>query len=85
MRHGNGDKIIISREDDGHYVYWSVRDDSDNGTIIDFVKYRQNSRNLSPNPQRVANMDRLDGSGSARKPSATSENSQGPPAHPEPL
>jgi len=43
MRHGNGDKIIISRADDGHYVYWSVRDDSDKGTIIDFVKYRQNS------------------------------------------
>ena len=47
MRHVNGDKIIISREDDGHYVYWSVRDDSDNGTIIDFVKYRQSSPNLS--------------------------------------
>ena len=46
MRHVNGDKIIISREDDGHYVYWSVRNDSDNGTIIDFVKFRQNSPNL---------------------------------------
>jgi hypothetical protein len=46
MRHVNGDKIIISREDDGHYVYWSVRDELDNGTIIDFVKYRQRNRNL---------------------------------------
>jgi len=46
MRHGNGDKIIISREDDGHYVYWSVRDDSDHGTIIDFVLYRQRNASL---------------------------------------
>jgi hypothetical protein len=46
MRHVSGDKIIISREDDGHYVYWSVRNDSDHGTIIDFVKCRQNGANL---------------------------------------
>jgi hypothetical protein len=41
MRHGNGDKIIIKRGGDGHYVYFSVRDDSDNGSIIDFVQKRQ--------------------------------------------
>lgn len=33
----NDDKIIVSRDQDGHYVYFSVRDDSDNGSIIDFV------------------------------------------------
>jgi hypothetical protein len=40
MRHDNGDKVIIKRDVDGHYVYFSVRDDSDNGTIIDFVQKR---------------------------------------------
>ena len=42
MRHPNGDKIIITRDSSsGHYLYCSVRDDRDNGTIIDFVQYRQ--------------------------------------------
>lgn len=40
MRQG-GDKIVISRDTDGHYVYYSFRDERDNGTIIDFVKNRQ--------------------------------------------
>jgi hypothetical protein len=40
MRHPNGDKIIISRQPDGHYTYFSVRSNDDNGTIIDFVKHR---------------------------------------------
>jgi hypothetical protein len=37
MRHPSGDKIIIKRDTDGHYVYFSVRDENDHGTIIDFV------------------------------------------------
>ena len=40
MRHPNGDKIIVKRSADGHYVYFSVRDDRDNGSIIDFVQKR---------------------------------------------
>ena len=40
MRHPNGDKIIVKRSGDGHYVYFSVRDDADNGSIIDFVQKR---------------------------------------------
>lgn len=40
MRHPDGDKIIIKRESDNHYVYFSVRSDSDHGTIIDFVQTR---------------------------------------------
>jgi hypothetical protein len=40
MRHPNGDKVIIKRGADGHYVYFSVRSDSDNGSIIDFVQQR---------------------------------------------
>jgi hypothetical protein len=42
MRHANGDKIIVKRSADGHYIYFSVRDGADNGTIIDFVQKRKN-------------------------------------------
>lgn len=41
MRHDNGDKIVIARAPSGHWVYFSVRDDRDNGSIIDFVQHRQ--------------------------------------------
>lgn len=42
MRHGNGDKIIIARDDGSHHwIYFSVTDDRDNGTIIDFIDHRQ--------------------------------------------
>jgi len=40
MRRG-GDKIVIKRDTDGHYVYFSVRDDADHGTIIDFIHHRE--------------------------------------------
>ena len=41
MRHpASNDKVIIKRGMDGHYVFFSVRDDRDNGTIIDFAKNR---------------------------------------------
>lgn len=36
-----GDKIIIKREPDGHYVYCSCRNGSDSGSIIDFVQRRR--------------------------------------------
>jgi hypothetical protein len=35
------DKIIVSLKPDGHYTYWSPRDDDDHGTIIDFVQRRK--------------------------------------------
>jgi hypothetical protein len=41
MQHSQGDKIIIRRENDGHWVYFSVRDDQDNGSIIDFAMKRR--------------------------------------------
>ncbi len=44
LRHNSGDKIVVATDIDGHGVYFSVRDDADKGTIIDFV---QNRRNLS--------------------------------------
>jgi hypothetical protein len=34
------DKIIIRRDRDGHWTYFSVRDDRDNGTVVDFVQRR---------------------------------------------
>ena len=41
MRHPNGDKIVIARhEDGGAWVYFSVRDSGDNGTVIDFLQKR---------------------------------------------
>ena len=36
------DKIIVKRKGNGHYVFFSVRDDSDHGTLIDFLQRRQN-------------------------------------------
>ncbi len=39
MRNG-GDKVVIKLGPDGHYVYFSVRDDRDHGSIIDFAKHR---------------------------------------------
>jgi hypothetical protein len=41
MRHVNGDKIIVKVDADGHYVYFSVRDDRDHGSIIDFITNRR--------------------------------------------
>ncbi len=40
MRHPDGDKIIIARRPDGTWIYFSVRDGADNGSIIDFVQHR---------------------------------------------
>lgn len=41
MVDGQGDKLIIATAEDGHGIYFSVRDDADNGSIIDFVQHRQ--------------------------------------------
>jgi len=41
MRSEAGDKIVIARGQDGHWIYFSVRDESDNGTIVDFVQKRK--------------------------------------------
>lgn len=35
------DKIIVSLKPDGHYTYWSPRNDRDHGTIIDFIQKRK--------------------------------------------
>jgi hypothetical protein len=41
LRRG-ADKIVVKRNGNGHYVFFSVRDDRDNGTIIDLLQRRQN-------------------------------------------
>lgn len=43
MRHADGDKIIIARGLDRHWIYFSVRDETDNGSIIDFIQNRSNA------------------------------------------
>lgn len=40
MRRGD-DKIIVATAEDGHGIYFSVRDDRDSGSIVDFVQKRQ--------------------------------------------
>jgi hypothetical protein len=40
LRRG-ADKIVVKRNRNGHYVFFSVRDDGDNGTLIDFLQRRQ--------------------------------------------
>jgi hypothetical protein len=35
------DKIVVKRNGNGHYVFFSVRDDGDNGTVIDFLQRRE--------------------------------------------
>lgn len=41
MRHPGGDKIVVARGEDQHWIYFSVRDDSDNGSIVDFIQRRR--------------------------------------------
>lgn len=40
MRHPDGDKLVIARHEGGTWVYFSVRDGGDNGTVIDFLQHR---------------------------------------------
>src|SRR5213593_3487399 len=40
LRRG-ADKIVVKRNGNGHYVFFSVRDDQDNGTVIDLLQRRQ--------------------------------------------
>ncbi len=40
LRRG-ADKIVVKRNGNGHYVFFSVRDDGDHGTVIDFLQRRQ--------------------------------------------
>lgn len=41
MRGPGDDKIVIKRNSNSHFIYFSIRDDRDNGTIIDFLSHRK--------------------------------------------
>jgi hypothetical protein len=48
LRHPSGDKIIVARDRvDEHWIYFSVRDDRDKGTIVDFVQMREKGADLA--------------------------------------
>jgi hypothetical protein len=53
MKSGAGDKIIVSRNGRGYWVYFSVHDDGDNGTIVDFVLHRVARGNLGKVKQEL--------------------------------
>jgi hypothetical protein len=42
MKHGDGDKIVVATDHDGHSIYFSVHDETSGGSIIDFVQKRRN-------------------------------------------
>jgi len=47
LRHpASDDKIVVRKDRDRHWTYFSVRDDRDHGTIIDFEKRRGQHRSL---------------------------------------
>ena len=41
MRHLAGDKIVVAKDSDGHWVYFSVIDAADHGSVIDFAQRRR--------------------------------------------
>jgi hypothetical protein len=36
MQHDSGDKLVVSRQHDGHWTYFNTGDRADNGSVIDF-------------------------------------------------
>ncbi len=47
LRHpATDDKIVVRKDGDGHWTYFSVRDDRDHGTIVDFVQRRGRDASL---------------------------------------
>ena len=41
LRHESGDKIVVVTDTNRRGIYFSLKDNKDNGTIIDFVQHRQ--------------------------------------------
>ena len=41
MRDAGGDKVVVVRGEDQYWVYFSIGNDSDNGSIIDFILNRR--------------------------------------------
>lgn len=60
MKSESGDKIVIARNLNGHWIYFSVHDSTDNGTIIDFMLNRKAGNNFGRAKGELARW--LDGS-----------------------
>lgn len=45
LKHTNGDRILVSKETDGHYLFCSVRGDA-SGSVIDFVQWQSGGISL---------------------------------------
>lgn len=43
MRHPDGDKIVVATGTDGHSIFFSVHDEGKSGSVIDFVKWKENT------------------------------------------
>jgi hypothetical protein len=41
MRAPDGDKVIIKRDADRHFILFSVHRDGNSGSIIDFIQHRR--------------------------------------------
>src|SRR5215469_14804347 len=41
MRHQDGDKIVVATDRDGHGIFFSVHNDRQYGSVIDFVKRKE--------------------------------------------
>ena len=52
MVHADGDKLIVSRTDEGTWVFFSVQNSSDNGTVIEFLQ-RRTGENLGQIRRRL--------------------------------
>lgn len=42
LRGPHDDKISVRQDNDEHWTYFSIRDDEDNGSVIDFIQRRKN-------------------------------------------
>ncbi len=47
MRNDVDDKLVITRNTNGHYIYFNPENDRDKGTIFDFIENRRAGKNFS--------------------------------------
>jgi chromosome partitioning protein len=69
MVHPERDKIIIAVDRDRHWIYFTIGEDTDNGSIIDFVQKRRNVG--TPMPASVPVISFASPKGGAGKTTAT--------------
>ena len=47
LRNDVDDKIVVTRNDNGHYIYFNPENDRDKGTIFDFIENRRSGKDFS--------------------------------------